>query len=135
MGHARREKRVVIQLADVLERRQQAALRRAKDLPHVQRYGDSLSDWDRRPWEEGCRYTASRMGRRLAKSYRRDPKHPEFRHYKLLKKTACADNPRRAAKHFPGRWLTLAEVLVELWRGWEDGLRRSGHINEEEEQR
>jgi hypothetical protein len=125
----------VIQHADVLERRAQANDQRAKDLPHVQRYVETLSDEDRYHWEKACRYVASQTRRRLAKSYRRDPKHPEFRHYKLLKKTACADNPRRAAKHFPGRWLTLAEVLVELWRGWEDGLRRSGHINEEEEQR
>jgi hypothetical protein len=106
----------VIQHADVLERRAQANDQRAKDLPHVQRYVETLSDEDRYRWEKACRYVASQTRRRLAKSYRRDPKHPEFGHYKLLnaRKTASADGRRRGAKHFPGPWLTLAEVWVEL---------------------
>jgi hypothetical protein len=136
-GHVQREKRVVIQLAHVRERNQRVADQKARELPHVQRYVEFLSVEDRTRWEKHCRREASRTGWRLTKSYRRDPKHPEFGHYKLLnvRKTASADGRRRGGKHFPGPWLTLAGVLVELWGGWEDALRRSGPMTNEEQQR
>jgi hypothetical protein len=82
------------------------------------------SDCYRYRWEESCRRAARRTGRRLAKSYRRDPDHPEYGRYKLLNRsrTTSDDGPQRGAKHFPGTWLALAEVFVELWTRREKAL-------------
>ena len=119
----------VIQL-DYVRRRHQV---RAQDLPYVRRYVHGISDEDRRA---GRRAAATRFPSWdccCASRVRAIPGFREYGCYRLLEVvTVNGEEVTREPKRYAGKWLTLAELLVELWGGWKDALRTVDFDNEEE---